>query len=95
MHGPSGRANMASRDNICKSWYPAPIYDITFFSDLADLWETGTWNSDTFMRDKLISYLILESCIKLFFPLHKDNSLGTADLTVQKYEALQAERYAY
>lgn len=86
---------MASRDNICRSWFPAPMYDFTSFPDLADLWETGTWNSDIFMTDKLILYLILESCIKPFFPLHKDNSLSIADLTVQKHKALQTERYAY
>lgn len=43
------------------------MYDFASFSDLVDLWETGTWNSDIFIRDKLILYLILESFIKLFF----------------------------
>lgn len=57
---------MASHDNICKSWFHSHD-DLTSFSDLVDLWETGTWNSDIFIRDRLILYLILESCIKLFF----------------------------
>lgn len=46
---------------------PAPMYDFTSFSDLVDMWEIGSWNSDIFIRHKMILYLILASCIKLFF----------------------------